>query len=106
LPQAFVKFVADAPATIRKIVEPKLFNISVAPIVTWLSDDSAAFSVLLADLEATGRSVGARIDPICAALDSASGKKLDTSSLSEPCGEMVAKLKDAASTLSAVPWPL
>ena len=91
---------AGAPTAIKSVVEPKLFGvISVAMCVA----PAAALNELLAKLEAAGGAVD--LAPVTDALVNVGGVTLDTSALSQPVEQMVAQLKQAAATLSAVPWP-
>lgn len=105
--QEFAKFVTGAPLTIREIVAPKkFFGVSTKPLIKVLSTDAAALDALIADVEAKGQSVAAGVGPITAALDSMGSQKLDTATLSQPCDDLVVRLKATATTLSDMPWPL
>lgn len=106
--QEFATFVAEAPTTIRELIEPKkLFGVDTKPVVVALSKDAAVLDALIADVEAKGRSAEARVGPIRAALNRLEdSQKLDTAALSQPCDVLVAKLKDTATTLSDLPWPV
>ena len=105
--QEFAKFVTGAPLTIREIVAPKkFFGVSTKPLIKVLSTDAAALDALIGDVEAKGQSVEAGVGPITAALDSMGSQKLDTATLSQPCDDLVVRLKATATTLSDMPWPL
>ena len=67
----------------------------------------ADFTAFDHQVEAKGRSAEARVGPIRAALNRLEdSQKLDTAALSQPCDVLVAKLKDTATTLSDLPWPV
>lgn len=98
-------FAAGAPTTIKQAIEPKLFCISVTPLVGLLVTDTAELQALIADVEAKGQSVGAQVVPILTTLDSVGSQKLDAAAFPQPCEKLVAELKVAATTLAGMAWP-